>query len=287
MHKQFPQFPRTEVAGVSLPRMLIGSNWMLGFSHTSASADAQIRERFSKKEDFLPMFEEYMKHGIDAVMAPFSPSNILTDAVKYAEDKLGKKITIISTPVINVDDNTNARAEAEATIKANAELGATFCLIQHSSAEQLVNRNTKTIDRISDYTKMIRDAGMIPGITAHMPEIIMYSDQNEYDIETYTQIYNPLGFLMQVEIEFISKIINNAKKPVMTVKAMAAGRITPYVGFNFVWNTIRERDMITVGATSVHEVAECVEISHAALERRYPDIDGRSSPDTKQDAFGK
>ena len=33
------QFPRTQVEGVSLSRMLIGTNWLLGWSHTSPSAD--------------------------------------------------------------------------------------------------------------------------------------------------------------------------------------------------------------------------------------------------------
>ena len=120
-----------------------------------------------------------------------------------------------------------------------------------------------------------------------MPEIVMYSDLNEYDVETYIQIYNSQGFLMQVEVEFISKIINEAKKPVMTIKSMAAGRVTPYVGLNFVWNTIRPCDMVTVGVTSQREAVEDIEISFAALERRYPEIDGRTSPIKKQAAFGK
>ena len=39
------QFPRTTVGGVSLSRMLIGTNWMLGYSHTSASAAATTAPR--------------------------------------------------------------------------------------------------------------------------------------------------------------------------------------------------------------------------------------------------
>ena len=37
------EFPRTSVEGISLPRLLIGSNWVLGYSHRSASADNMIR----------------------------------------------------------------------------------------------------------------------------------------------------------------------------------------------------------------------------------------------------
>ena len=35
-------FPRTTVGGVSLSRMIIGTNWMLGWSHTSGAADTLI-----------------------------------------------------------------------------------------------------------------------------------------------------------------------------------------------------------------------------------------------------
>ena len=64
----------------------------------------------------------------------------------------------------------------------------------------------------------------------------------------------------------------------MTIKPMAAGRCTPYVGLNFSWSTIRSCDMVTVGTSSPTEAAEDIEISLAALERRFPDLEARSSP---------
>ena len=134
------------------------------------------------------------------------------------------------------------------------------------------------MDRLPDYLSMIRDRGMIPGLSAHMPELVVYSDQNEYDVETYIQIYNCMGFLMQVEVESVNKIIWNAKKPVMTIKSMAAGRCTPFVGLNFSYNTLRPCDMVTVGAMTPAEVHEDVEYAMAALERRFPDLEGRNSP---------
>ena len=66
---------------------------------------------------------------------------------------------------------------------------------------------------------------------------------------------------------------------------MAAGRGSPFVGMNFVWNTLRPCDMMTVGCWDPEEAEEDVEISLAALERRMPDIGKRSSPNVGQDAF--
>lgn len=279
-------FPRTQVAGVSLSRMIIGTNWMLGWSHRSPADDKAIRDRFPDAASAYPMLSAYLDNGIDTIMGPMNPDNVMADAIQYAQQKSGKKIIVVDTPIINVDDNDAGRREARAVIRRSRENGATFCLIHHSSAEQMVNKNLHQITRLPDYLDMIRQEGLIPGLSAHMPELILYSDEQGYDVETYIQLYNSAGFLMQIEVETIASIIHNAKKPVMTIKPMAAGRLTPYVGLNFVWNTLRACDMVTVGCTNRDQAEEVIEISRAALERRFPNIGKRSSPNVKQDAFG-
>lgn len=271
-------FPRTNVSGVSLSRMIIGTNWILGYSHTGSAADHMIRQKNGTIEEISKLLQVFLNSGVDTIMGPFAGNQLLVDAVKETENRTGKKIIIIDTPILNVDDNANARNEAEKVIELSRKIGSTFCFPHHSSAEQLVNKNKQTIERLPDYLTMIRDNGMIPGLSCHMPELILYSDLNDYDVQTYIQIYNCMGFLMQVEVEYIHKIIWNAKKPVMTIKPMAAGRATPFVGLNFVWNTIRPCDMVTVGCLTPEEAAEDIEISMAAIERRPPETEGRSSP---------
>ena len=276
------QFPRTEVAGVSVSRMIIGTNWLLGWSHTGKAADKRITDRYQSPESFFPVLEAFSQYGIDTIMGPMSENLRIVDAIRYAEERLEKKFILVDTPILNVDDTREGRAQARALVKKSAEIGSTFCLIHHSAAEQLVNKNKRTMDRLDDYTQMIREEGMIPGLSAHMPELVLYADENEYDVETYIQIYNCLGFLMQIEVETVASIIHGAKKPVMTIKSMGAGRCTPYVGLNFTWNTIRPCDMVTVGCFTPEEVHEDVEISLAALERRFPNLERRSSPANHQ-----
>ena len=133
------QFPRTQVENVSLSRMLIGTNWLLGWSHTSASADEMIKRRYDSAEAFKPVLEAYLRHGVDS----------------------------------------------------------------------------------------------------------------------------------------------------MTIKAMAAGHCSPYVGLTFSWNAIRAQDMVTVGAFTPEEAEEEIEISLAAIEHRFPDLEKRGSPNQEQAAFGK
>jgi len=278
-------FPRTEVEGVSLPRMLIGSNWILGYSHRTPAADSMITSRNYNRDAIADIIEVFLKYDIDAVMAQVGQTPVFNDGIKQAEDRTGKRVIRIDTPTLNVDDTPEARKEAEAVIKLCRDAGSTFCMPHHTSAEALVNKNKRIIDRLPDYTEMIRAHGMIPGLSAHMPELIVFSDEQNYDVQTYIQIYNCLGYMMQVEIEYIHKVIWNAKKPVMTIKPMAAGRLTPFVGITFSYATIRPCDMVTVGCFTPEEVREDVEIGFAAIERREPDLEGRSSP-SKTAALG-
>ena len=271
-------FPRTNVGGISVSRMLVGTNWILGYSHTSPAADKLIKHQNGTREAIADLLEVFINSGVDTIMGLFLGNPMLLEGIKVAESRTGKRMIIIDTPIINVDNTPEARREAETVIKYSKKNGATFCLPHHSSAEQLVNKNKSTIDRLPDYLSMIRDNDLIPGLSCHMPELIVYSDLNEYDVETYIQIYNCMGFLMQVEVEYINKVIWSARKPVMTIKPMAAGRVSPFVGLNFSWATIRPIDMITVGCMTPEEAEEDIEISLAAFEGRPPNLEGRNSP---------
>jgi hypothetical protein len=270
-------FPRTTVAGVSLSRMIIGTNWILGYSHTTAAADEMIRTRNRAPEAISDILEAFLESGVDTIMVEMHGRCAVLDALKRAEDRSGKRIIRVDTPVINVDDSPAARREADAAIAESARNGAAFCLPHHSSVEQLVLKNARAIPRLPDYLSMIREHGMIPGLSAHMPELVVFSDLNGYDVETYIQIYNSVGFLMQVEIEYVHSIIWGARKPVMTIKPMAAGRVSPFVGLTFAFATIRDCDMVTVGCLTLQEAREDIEIGMAAIERRPPRVAGRGS----------
>jgi hypothetical protein len=271
-------FPRTTVGGVSLSRMIIGTNWILGFSHTSSAADALIARTARSPGAIADIVAAFLERGVDAMMGLFGGNDILCDGVKTAEDRVGRGVVRIDTPIVDVTDTAEARRRAAEAFDASRAAGAAFCLPHHTSVEQLVDKGRQSIHRLPDYLSMIRERGMIPGLSAHMPEVVVYADANGYDVETYIQLYNCAGFLMQVEVEYVNRVIWSAKKPVMTIKPMAAGRVSPFVGLSFSWATLRPCDLVTVGCLTPEEAAEDVEISLAALERRRPDLEGRASP---------
>ena len=261
-------FPRTVVGGVSVSRMLIGTNWFLGYSHTSAARDKFIQEYQTRKNiaDILTVFYE---RGVDTMMG--MPTQILQDAMQDAEQRTGRKGILILTPHFDPLPGAKKEEGPEAAFDACKRLGATFCLPHMVVTDRLIDGLSRTIRNIDIYTRMIRERGMIPGLSTHRSEAIPFTDNNGYDIETYIQIYNAIGFLMPIEVDWVMRLIRNAKKPVMTIKPMAAGRLLPPVGLAYSWATIRDCDMVTVGTTTPDEARECVDISLDFLSRRLPD----------------
>jgi len=262
------QFPRTLVGGVSLPRLIAGSNWFLGYSHTSLAKDKFIKD-LQQRDRIADVLAVFLENGVDAVMGPASPQ--LIEAVCEAEQRAGRKMTRILTPWFNPLPEADPESGPERAFDQCLELGATFCMPHTSTTDALVDLLTGTIREIDRLTRLIRERGMIPGLSTHMPETVVYADKAEADVETYIQIYNAAGFLMQVEADWVMRIIQEAKKPVMTIKPLAAGRLLPVVGLAFVWSTIRDCDMVTIGTTTPDEARECIDISLDLLHRRIPD----------------
>jgi hypothetical protein len=248
------QFPRTTVGGVSLPRLIAGSNWFLGYSHTSLARDKFIKHHQTRAR-IAQVLCAFLENGIDAVMGP--PSDLLEVATQEAEQKCGKSIVRIITPMFNTCQ----------------KLGATFCLPHQCVTDALIDRTVGRIRHLPRYTHMIRQRGMIPGLSTHMPEAVIYADRHDEDVETYLQIYNAAGFLMQVEADWVMHVIHQARKPVMTIKPLAAGRLLPVVGLSFVWSTIRPQDMVVIGTTTPDEVTEVVAISLDLLQKRPPEYE--------------
>ena len=62
-------FPRTDVGGVSLPRLLVGTNWFLGYSHTSHAQDLFIKS-YQTSANLARILTVFGEAGVDAIMGP-------------------------------------------------------------------------------------------------------------------------------------------------------------------------------------------------------------------------
>jgi hypothetical protein len=269
------KFPRTIVGGVSLSRMIIGTNWFLGWSHTSRAKDDFIKENIADRKKIADIMEVYLHAGVDTIMGQLAHPE-LADGIKEAEDRTGVKVIVVSTPSFPVGPQTPSKGfdldAVKRILDKEVALGATFCFPHQGTTDAMVDRCTRSIRQMDQLCKLIRDRGMIPGLSTHMPESIIYADETNLDVETYISMYNSMGFLMQVEVDWVHQVIQQAKKPVMTIKPMAAGQLRPFQGLTFVWNTLRPQDMVTVGTMTPKEAAEVIEISMSILDNRKAQV---------------
>jgi len=260
---------RTIVGGLSLPRLICGSNWMLGFSHTSKAKDQLIKDLFDTPSKIADVLEVFARAGCNAFMS--APTEFVAQAIREAEQRTGVEIYWIATPTYAESGNPDSWKQS---VELTKQLGAQFCFPHQCVTDPLLDRANRCLDpRLLDHLRLVREMGMIPGLSTHAPEAIVCSDASGADVESYTQPYNVAGFFCQVETDWLQRIFQYAKKPVMTIKPLASGKLHPVTGLTFVWNTIRDCDMVTIGTMSTYEAKEVIEISLAYLEGRTPNLD--------------
>ncbi len=265
------RFPRTSVGGISVSRMIIGTNWFLGYTHCSGGKNRAMERLVTHRKAIADIIEVFLKAGVDTIMCPHTET-CMFDAIHDAQQRTGVKPVIISTPSFSTSARTPLDgfdlSEAARILDSEAAKGVEICMPHTSTTDLMVDKCTREIRQMAPLCRMIRERGMVPGLSTHMPETPIYADETGLDVETYIQPFNYAGFLMQVEVDWVCAIIHNAKKPVMTIKPFAAGQLRPFQALTFSWNAIRDCDMVTVGTMAPEEAEELVELSLRILSRK-------------------
>ena len=265
-------FPRTRIEDLSVSRLVIGTNWLLGYSHTSRAQDEMIKET-QTRERIREILAVFLERGVDTIYGVRPESPHLDEAIADAEQRVGRRMIRMGTPTLDLTGQGGADDRNRRTLDGFASIGCSVCLPHQCTTDALLDKRERRIRDMERYTAWIRERGMIPGLSTHMPESIVYADETELDVGTYIQIYNAVGFLMQVEVDWVHRIIWKAKKPVIAIKPLAAGRLMPLVGLAFSWATLRQRDMVCIGCYTPDEARECVEISLNQISGTGPAVE--------------
>ena len=89
-------FPRTMIEGLSVPRLIIGTNWMLGFSHSSRAKDKAIIDGMTDGR-IAAILEVFFRGGVDALLG-FRVDEKLEAGIREAEQRTGVRCIRIATP---------------------------------------------------------------------------------------------------------------------------------------------------------------------------------------------
>ena len=249
-------FPKTNVGGIQVSRLICGSNGFLGYSHFSRARDVWLREYFTA-ERIAQVIEKFVRLGINAVMGPTEEK--LHAAIQQVRDRTGQDIVFICTPGGPTAD------EVMPGIEWCAEHDVRICMPHMNYTDTNLVLADRRITGLERLAARIRALDMVPGLSTHRPETIVVADAAGYDVETYILPYNSIGFLCPLETDWVAKVINETPKPVMCIKPLAAGRILPPTGLGFVFSSCKPIDMVVIGTISTYEAEEDVTIARQIL----------------------
>lgn len=239
--------PTTQIGGLEVARLACGSNSFFGFSHLSRARDTWLKRHFTD-ERLYEMLECCARLGINLFV---SGNNDRFARLRVRlEDQTGFHLNWGCTP------SGPSLGELKSGIDQCREWGVEICMPHTSFIERNLNLRDDEITELPEALDYIRDQGMIPGVSTHRPEAVPLSVRRGYDAETFILPLNSLGFLCQVEVEWQERIIRSCPKPVIVIKPLASGRITPIPGFTFVYQRIKPTDTVAVGVIAPEELEE-------------------------------
>ncbi len=245
----------TRIDGLKISRIICGSNPFFGYSHFTRSRDMWMRRYFTDSR-IEEVMEEGCRLGINCILSGIQER--LHPIILNLREK-GYNMHWICTP------GGSSISEVKRGIKWCSDHDVEICMPHQNYTD---NNLVPSENRLIGYHQLvgkIRDRGMIPGLSTHRPETVVTMDKSDEDVETYVLPFNSIGFLSNVEVEWVQRVINNTPKPLMIIKPLAAARLTPEVGLPFVLGNIKPEDAVSIGFSNPMEVQEDMQIVTSVL----------------------
>ncbi len=253
-------FPATHIGPFELSRLLIGTNTFFGYSHFSHAKDTWLKSYFTS-ERIREVIEACAKRGLNGIVSGAGTrfNTGLKRILEEVERSTGVHIVWIGTP------GGHTLEELLEEIRAAADRGVEICMPHQMYTDNMLVPNEGRLIGYEKAAQLIRDLGMVPGLSTHRPETITTCDRAGYDVAAYIQPYNSIGFLCAVETDQVERVISGTDKPVIVIKPLGAGRVIPPTGLSFCYSSIKPTDTVCIGMVSVEEVEEDVELARAII----------------------
>jgi hypothetical protein len=255
--------PMTEIAGRPVSRVLCGSNSFFGHSHFSAARSSWLRRYFTV-DRIVEVMCAAAEEGVNGTIS--MPLEEMAEAIARVKKLTGVEYQWMATP------GGSNLAEVLEGIRLSAQLNAQICMPHVMYTDNNLVVAEKKIIGAEEIIAATREAGMGMGWSTHRPETIVVSDSAGYDVDTYVQPFNSIGFLCSVETDWVSHVIRNAQHPVVCIKPLGAGRIMPPTGLQFVYHNCKPTDTVAIGLMSPEEVEEDLKIVRQILEQSEEQI---------------
>lgn len=270
------KLPQIRLGKHSISRLVCGANCFSGGSHLSVFVNHQMKEYYTPRQ-ILKTLARCEEVGVTCWQSGLGSHDLYKRHV--AE---GGKMRLIAIDSGGAD-----------SIRQLAEAG-TVAIAHHGETTDSLFKQGK-LEQIGDYLKKVRDAGLVAGVSTHMPDVVDAVESKGWDLDYYmTCVYERhrsaaalkklLGHVpiptpevyLEEDPPRMHKMIRQTRRPCLAFKILAAGRLSErrewvVRAFQQTFAAIKPTDGVIVGIYDRYsdQPAECAE-----LVRRFSPLSG-------------
>ncbi len=252
-----PALPKVKFGKTEITRLIIGSNPFYGYSHFNGVLDRHMREWMTQDRK-MEVLRRCEQAGINTWQVHYNDQP-MQDIRRYRADGGKMNIVMLGDFAMMKDLSIVAKVAKEV-----APLG----IGHHGNRTDERFRNGE-MDKVREFTKAVRDSGVMVGVSTHNPAVVDYIESKGWDVDYYmTCLYRvsrtleearkelgeaPLGeTFLEKDPERMCKAIRASKRPCLAFKVLGAGRNissggTIETAFRFALANIKPTDAVIVG----------------------------------------
>ena len=259
--------PTVDFCGEKVTRLICGGNPLSGYSHVSEPLDREMIEYYTMP-NIQSLLDECWRHGVNTLQSRGDRHQMRA----YLEHRQGGGCMqwIAQT------------ASEFASLRRNVAEIARYepIAIYHHGTHVDTSWHAGRFDEVHDIVKAIHDHGLPAGVGSHIPEVIEYIEDKDWETDFYMCCFYNLarGYKSAPALDRdayaedrfppedpprMTAVMRAVRKPCIGFKIMAASRNcgTPEEvrgAFSFAFETIKPGDVVNVGMFQKHknQVAE-------------------------------
>ena len=253
------KIPKIKLGKYNISRLILGGNYIAGGSHLSPFIDKELKNYFTE-EKIIKFIQKCLDQGINT----WQSSGKHVDVFQKLNQK-GHKLNYISLGF----------EKDEVELDKFVETG-TIGVAHHGEFTDEYFKKDK-MHLVQEYCKKVRDSGLMVGVSTHIPEVMKYILEKDWDIDFFMcclyerhrsrqQLKNLLGKVpipvgevyLESDPDRMFEVIKQTEKPCLAFKILAAGRKcqnqeTVEQTFEDTFKEIKPNDAVIVGMHPIHE----------------------------------
>jgi len=268
--------PTIRLGRHEVSRLIVGANPVLGFSYVGGLMSQFMTDYFTL-ERIQQLLCRCVEVGINTWQTSAHEKIDRSLATLRESGRDIQWIFLASTP--HVDD--------EPALKEIIRRNRPIAILHHGGVSDRLWREGQ-IEKVHDFTKRVRDLGVLAGISAHNPDVIRHAEDSGWDLDLYMTCFYWITRsqeewerdLRQVPLMWnflpgdprrMCEVIRQVKRPCLAFKILAGGQGAGRpedvaAAFEFAFANLKPSDGVIVGMFPRFrdEPAE-----NAALTRRF------------------